>query len=85
MKQEMIQANELQKQFKAEARAREREEEMVLIQKMLDKFEQDERMERENARLQERLRKSEIIVQAQKKLAEVLSTLPTGEPSEKSG
>lgn len=50
MKVEMIEANELQKQFKAEARERERAEEMVLIQKMLDKFQEDERMERENAR-----------------------------------
>jgi hypothetical protein len=49
MKTEMIEANELQKEFKAEARKREREEEMVLIQKMLDKFQDDERMERENA------------------------------------
>ena len=46
---EMIEANELQKVFKAEARERERAEEMVLIQKMLDKFADDERMERENA------------------------------------
>ena len=44
------------------------------------------RLERENARLQEKLRKAQIIVQAQKKeLAEVLSALPTGEQSEKSG
>jgi len=49
MKVEMIEANELQKEFKAEVRKREREEEMVLIQKMLDKFQDDERMERENA------------------------------------
>jgi hypothetical protein len=49
MKVEMIEANELQKEFKAEARKREREEEMVLIQKMLDKFQNDEKMERENA------------------------------------
>jgi hypothetical protein len=49
MKVEMIEANELQKEFKAEARKRERDEEMVLIQKMLDKFQDDERMERENA------------------------------------
>merc|ERR1712028_266290 len=35
MKVEMIEANELQKEFKAEARKRQREEEMVLIQKML--------------------------------------------------
>ena len=49
MKVEMIEANELQKEFKAEAKLREREEEMVLIQKMLDKFQDDERMERENA------------------------------------
>jgi len=49
MKVEMIEANELQKEFKAEARKREREEEMVLIQKMLDKFQNDEKMERDNA------------------------------------
>ena len=35
--------------FKSEARERERAEEMVLIQKMLDKFADDERLERENA------------------------------------
>merc|ERR1711968_345579 len=49
MKRDMIEANELQKVFKAEARERERAEEMVLIQKMLDKFADDERQERENA------------------------------------
>jgi hypothetical protein len=49
MKTEMIEANELQKVFKSEARERERAEEMVLIQKMLDKFADDERLERENA------------------------------------
>jgi transposase-like protein len=35
-----------------------------------------ERLRRENARLQEKLRRSEIIVEAQKKLAEVLASLP---------
>jgi transposase len=37
---------------------------------------QIERLERENAKLLERLRHSEIIIQAQKKLAEVLASLP---------
>ena len=49
MKRDMIEANELQKVFKTQARERERAEEMVLIQKMLDKFADDERKERENA------------------------------------
>jgi transposase len=35
-----------------------------------------ERVLRENVKLQERLRRSEIIIQAQKKLAEVLASLP---------
>ena len=43
------------------------------------------RLERENARLQEKLRKSQIIVDAQKKLAEVLSALPLDDSSERSG
>lgn len=52
---------------------------------MKDLEKQVARLERENVRLQEKLRKSEIIVQSQKKLAEVLSALPTGEPSGRTG
>jgi transposase len=37
---------------------------------------ENERLRRENAKLQEKLRRSEIIIEAQKKLAEVLSSLP---------
>ncbi len=67
MKKEMIEANELQKVFKAEARAREREEEMVLIQKMLDKFQEDERMERENAQKRIQAKKDYIVaIEAQR-------------------
>ena len=67
MKKEMIEANELQKVFKAEARAREREEEMVLIQKMLDKFQEDERMERENAQKRIQAKKEYIVaIEAQR-------------------
>ncbi len=36
-----------------------------------------EQLKRDNTRLQERLRRSEIIVEAQKKLAELLSLLPS--------
>ncbi len=43
-----------------------------------------ERLRRQNAGLQERLRRSQIIIEAQKKLAEVLASLPhsTNEPDE---
>ena len=50
MKKEMIDANEKQKVFKAEVMAREAEAEKILVTKMLEKFEEDERRERENAR-----------------------------------
>ena len=45
---EMIDANEYQKKIKAEVRAKEMEEEMILRKKMLDKFERDEEIERRN-------------------------------------
>ena len=45
---EMIEANEYQKKIKAEFRAKEMEEEMVLRKKMLEKFERDEEIERQN-------------------------------------
>merc|ERR1719263_2095716 len=44
----MIDANEYQKKIKAEVRAKEMEEEMILRKKMLDKFERDEEIERRN-------------------------------------
>jgi transposase len=40
------------------------------------------RLRRENAKLQERLRRSEIIIEAQKKLAELLASLPGTESAE---
>lgn len=46
--------------------------ELAAVQKELD------RARRENAALQEKLRRAEVIIDAQKKLAEVLSFLPNG-------
>lgn len=46
--------------------------ELTAVQKEL------ERVRRENAALQEKLRRAEVIIDAQKKLAEVLSFLPNG-------
>lgn len=42
--------------------------------RMLEK--EVERLKRENARLQERVRRSEVIIEAQKKLSELLALLP---------
>jgi transposase-like protein len=39
------------------------------------------RLSRENARLAERLRQAELIIEAQKKLAQLLGESPTSEPS----
>jgi transposase-like protein len=44
---------------------------------VLEQRKELERMKRENAKLSEKLRKAEIIIDAQKKLAEVLSSLRT--------
>ena len=43
-----------------------------------------ERLERENARLQERLRHAEVIIEAQKKLSELLALLPSTPPQSES-
>jgi len=43
---------------------------------------ENERLRRENTRLQEQLRRAEIIVEAQKKLAEALAILPSTRASE---
>jgi len=45
---------------------------------------ENERLRRENERLQKRLRQAETIIEAQKKLCEILG-LPVHEPSEKNG
>jgi transposase len=45
---------------------------------------ENERLRRETERLQKRLRQAEMIIEAQKKLCEILG-LPTHDPSEKNG
>jgi transposase-like protein len=42
----------------------------------------ERRLERENARLRERLRQAELIIDVQKKLSALLGTTPPSEPSE---
>ena len=46
---------------------------------------ENERLERENARLRDKVRKAEIIIEAQKKLAEVLGLEMAPEPTGKNG